>query len=136
MNPKIVCVNNGCNNCNENVRCEECEKGLIQANKFFNSLINGPTKYKITLELDDSLVLPNKQVKGMTSNRRFWWIRKDNGWNTDEDDFIDIGKMEGNIKFNMNLELEKGWYSIGCGTPKNRIKRDFYVSKDECIFIK
>lgn len=134
----MICVNNGCNNCNSNIRCQECEQGLIQAKKFFNSFVNGPTKtkFKITLELDDSLVLPNKQIKGMTSNRKYWWIRKDNDWwNTDDDDFLDIGKIEGNIKFRMDLELEKGWYFIGCGTPKNKIRERFYVSKDEQIFI-
>ena len=35
----------------------------------------------------------------------------------------------------MDLELEKGNYTIGCGTYKNGIRKDFNVSNDEHIFI-
>ena len=36
----------------------------------------------------------------------------------------------------MDLELENGGYTIGCGTTKNGIRKWFYVLKDEYITIK
>ena len=121
-------INVGCQKCTNNTKCEECIKAHLKFEEIFSYT---PKKYKITLELDDNLVLPNKQVKGMTSNRKYWWIRDR------IDNFVDIGKIAGNIKFKMNLELEEGPYNIGCGTPKNSIRKNFYVSKDEeHIFVK
>lgn len=86
-------------------------------------------KYKIRLELDDSLILQDKQVKGMTTNRKYWWILKDNG------DFIDIGKIEGNVKFKMDLELDCGGYTIGCGTKSKGIRKWFCVLQDKHFII-
>ena len=130
MLSKMMCANNGCTNCHGKIRCKEYKEGLIQASNFFNSLINGPPKYKITLDLDDSLVLQNKQVKGMKTNRKYWWISKNDG------DFIDIGKIEGNKKLKIDLELENGGYTIGCGTRTNGIRKWIYVIKDEHFIIK
>ena len=89
-------------------------------------------KYKIILELDDNLVLQNKQVQNMTSNKKYWWIKKNFSSFVE---FIQIEQIEGNNKFKMDLELERGNYTIGCGTYKNGIRKDFRVSNDEHIFI-
>ena len=89
-------------------------------------------KYKIILELDDNLILKNKQVKNMTSNKKYWWIKKNL---LSFVEFIEIEQIEGNNKFKMDLELERGNYTIGCGTHKNGIRKDFLVSNDEHIFI-
>lgn len=89
-------------------------------------------KYKITLELTDNLVLQNKQIKNMTSNKKYWWIKK-NLFGFVE--FIDIEQIEGNNKFKMELELDRGSYTIGCGTYKNGIRKDFRVLNDNHIII-
>lgn len=89
-------------------------------------------KYKIILELDDNLLLQNKQIKNMTSNKKYWWIKKNL---LSFVEFIEIKQIEGNNKFKMDLELERGNYTIGCGTYKNGIRKDFNVSNDEHIFI-
>ena len=49
--------------------------------------------------------------------------------------FMEIEKIEGSKKFKMELELETGNYTIGCGTSKNYIKEDFCVKNDEHIYI-
>ena len=88
--------------------------------------------YNITLELADTLTLPDKQFKYMKSNKKYWWIK--NNWSS-QATFIEIGQVEGNKQFKMNLELPKGNYTIGCGTYKNGIRKDFRVSGDEHIII-
>ena len=50
--------------------------------------------------------------------------------------FMEIEKIEGCNKFKMELELEMGNYTIGCGTKQNGIKKDFCVKNDEYIYIK
>jgi len=128
MELNIICANNNCYNCNNNIECNKYKDGLIKATEFFNNLIF-LKKYKITLELDPKLVLSNEQVKRISTNRKYWWIKND-------DDFINIDKIEANIKFKMDLELTNGSYTIGCGTIKNGIRKHFYVLKDDYIFIK
>lgn len=90
--------------------------------------------HKITLELHDDLILPNKQVKYMKSNKKYWWIKKN--YIGGHVKFIEIENIEGNKKFKMDLELERGSYTIGCGTHNNGIRKDFRVSNDDHIFIK
>ena len=89
-------------------------------------------KYKVTIELSDKLVLPNNQVKSMTSNKKYWWIKNNFG---SQATFIEIEQVEGNKVFKMELELYKGNYTIGCGTYKNGIRKDFRVLDDEYIII-
>lgn len=89
-------------------------------------------KYNITLELSDTLVLPNKQVKYMTSNKKYWWIKNNFG---SQATFIEMAQVEGNKVFKMDIKLSKGNYTIGCGTHKNGIRKDFRVLGDEYIII-
>ena len=35
----------------------------------------------------------------------------------------------------MELELESGNYTIGCGTRKNGIRKEFDIKKDDYIYI-
>jgi hypothetical protein len=49
---------------------------------------------------------------------------------------MEIEKIEGSKTFKMELELETGNYTIGCGTSKNGIKKDFCVKIDEHIYVK
>jgi hypothetical protein len=142
MEYNIITASNNCYKCNNNIECDECEKGLNYANKFLDNLL-GIKKYKITLELDDTLVLPIKQVKNLISNKKYWWIKKNNSsrfvnyHNIDYNvKFLEIEKIEGYKKFKMELELEIGNYTIGCGTKQNGIKKEFCVKNDEDIYIK
>jgi hypothetical protein len=145
MEYNIIKCNNNCYKCNNDIECDECKEGLNDAKEFFDILL-GKKKhilYKITLELDDNLVLPIKQVKNLISNKKYWWIKKNNSsrfvnYNIDFDNvkFMEIEKIEGCKKFKMELELEIGNYTIGCGTKKNGIKKDFCVKNDEYIYIK
>ena len=89
-------------------------------------------KYKITIELSNKLILPNNQVKYMTSNKKYWWIKNNDG---SQATFIEIAQVEGNKAFKMDIELSKGNYTIGCGTYKNGIRKDFRVLDDEYIII-
>jgi hypothetical protein len=61
MKNNIIGVNNGCTICNSN----ECN----------NDLIN-PVHFSIILELDDNLILSNKQVKYMNSNKNIGGLKK------------------------------------------------------------
>jgi hypothetical protein len=133
-----------CYKCNNSIECYECKEGLNNAKIFFDILldINTPILHKITLELDDTLVLQIKQVKNLTSNKKYWWIKKNNSsrivnYNIDFDNvkFVEIEKTEGCKKFKMELELEIGNYTIGCGTKQNGIKKHFFVKNDEYIYI-
>jgi hypothetical protein len=143
MEYNIITANNGCYKCNNNIECDECKEGLIQAKKFFDSLMGITKTHKITLELDDKLVLPIKQVKYLSSNKKYWWIKKNNSSsfvnlniNFHDVKFMEIEKIEGSKTFKMELELETGNYTIGCGTIKNGIKKDFCVKIDEHIYVK
>lgn len=142
MEYNIITANNGCIKCNNNIECDECKEGLIEAKRFFDNLMGIKKLHKITLELDNELVLPIKQVKSLTSNKKYWWIKKNNSssfvnWNIDFHNFkfIEIEKIEGSKIFKMDLKLETGNYTIGCGTSKNGIKKDFCVKTDEYIYI-
>jgi hypothetical protein len=135
-------VNNGCYKCSNNIECDEYKEGLIKSKEFFDILIGIKKLNKITLELDDTLVLPNKQGKYLSSNKKYWWIKKNNSSslknfniNFNNVKFIDIEKIEGNKKFKMELELETGNYTIGCGTTKNGIRKEFHIKNDEYIYI-
>jgi len=141
MEYNIITANNGCYKCNNNIECDECKEGLIQAKKFFDSLMGIKKTHKITLELDDKLVLPIKQVKYLSSNKKYWWIKKNNSSsfvnlniNFHDVKFMEIEKIEGSKTFKMELELETGNYTIGCGTSKNGIKKDFCVKIDEHFY--
>lgn len=143
MEYNIITANNGCYKCNNDIECDECKEGLIQAKKFFDSLMGIKKTHKITLELDDKLVLPIKQVKYLNSNKKYWWIKKNNSSsfvnlniNFHDVKFMEIEKIEGSKTFKMELELETGNYTIGCGTSKNGIKKDFCVKIDEHIYVK
>jgi hypothetical protein len=135
MEYNIINLNNNCYKCINKLECNECKEGLIKAKDFFDNItgIKNYTK-KIILELDDNLVLSNKQIKYLTSNKKYWWIKKNNDFHNIK--FIEISKIEGNKKFKMELELESGNYTIGCGTSKNGIKKDFSVKNNELIFLK
>lgn len=143
MEYNIITANNSCYKCNNNIECDECKEGLIQSKKIFDSLMGIKNTHKITLELDDKLVLPIKQVKYLSSNKKYWWIKKNNSnslvdLNIDFHDvkFIEIEKIEGSKIFKMELELEAGNYTIGCGTSKNGIKKNFCVKNNEHIYVK
>lgn len=93
--------------------------------------------HKVYLELDDEKVLSNKQFKSLCSNRKYWWIKRNNSSTIpnyaidyDNVEFLDMEKIEGNKKFKMEIELPCGYYTIGCGSSKNGIRYDFFITKE------
>lgn len=43
-----------------------------------------------------------------TAGQRLWWLRGPDG-------FVDIPRVRGDCEFRVDLDLEPGYYTLGCG---------------------
>ena len=88
--------------------------------------------YPVQITLDKDAVLTKSQLKGITSRRKYWWLKStEDGFGSDI--FYDIGEIEGNIPFSKEVHLPTGKYTIGCGTPKCAIRFDFKVRYTDSV---